>query len=381
MSTPPERTVPPSSASPTRVRVGVIGAGLIAQVMHLHYLRELSDMFEVSVICDVAPENASASAVRYGVAKTCTDWRELLREPIDAVLVLTGGSHAPTAIEAARAGLHVLVEKPMCFSTTEAAAMVDAADAAGVTLMVAYNKRYDPAYLRYREEVASLPDPRFLRVTTLESPIAPYVANYPLSPVARPDDAVIERLRAESEASIIEAIGDVEPATRRIYHAVLLDTLVHELNAVRGLLGEPDRLDYVDLREATVSVMLRFGDLPVAIHWIDLPGIARYEMEFAMYGPDRRISLSFPSPFLRNAPTLISVEAGDPGSARSSASEEVTSYESSFKRELMAFHGAIVDGAPVATPGRDAMRDIALCEAIIECARTGRPVDDPTGPA
>jgi len=359
----------------------VIGAGLIAQVMHLHYLRELSDMFEVSVICDVAPENASASAVRYGVAKTCTDWRELLREPIDAVLVLTGGSHAPTAIEAARAGLHVLVEKPMCFSTTEAAAMVDAADAAGVTLMVAYNKRYDPAYLRYREEVASLPDPRFLRVTTLESPIAPYVANYPLSPVARPDDAVIERLRAESEASIIEAIGDVEPATRRIYHAVLLDTLVHELNAVRGLLGEPDRLDYVDLREATVSVMLRFGDLPVAIHWIDLPGIARYEMEFAMYGPDRRISLSFPSPFLRNAPTLISVEAGDPGSARSSASEEVTSYESSFKRELMAFHGAIVDGAPVATPGRDAMRDIALCEAIIECARTGRPVDDPTGPA
>ena len=381
MSTLPEHSVEASRSTPTRVRVGVIGAGLIAQVMHLHYLRELSDMFEVSVICDVAAENAAASAARYGVTKTSTDWRELLREPIDAVLVLTGGSHAPMAIEAARAGLHVLVEKPMCFSTTEAAAMVDAADAAGVTLMVAYNKRYDPAYLRFRDEVASLPDPRFLRVTTLESPIAPYVTHYPLSPVKRPPEAVLERLRAESEASVIEAIGDVDPAIRRIYHAVLLDTLVHELNAVRGLLGEPDRLDYVDLRETTVSVMLRFGDLPVAIHWIDLPGIARYEMDFALYAPDRRVSLSFPSPFLRNAPTVISVETGDPGSARSSASEEVTSYESSFKRELIAFHSAIVDGAPVATPGRDAMRDIALCEAIIECARTGRPVDHPTGPA
>ena len=57
---------------------------------------------------------------------------------------------------------------------------------------------------------------------------------------------------------------------------MLLDTLVHELNTVRGLLGEPDRLDYVSLAEHTVTVMLRFGGLPVAIHWIDLPGIARY---------------------------------------------------------------------------------------------------------
>lgn len=378
MATLPERTAPAAPATPARVRVGVIGAGLIAQVMHLYYLRELSDAFEISVICDVAPENAAASADRYRVARTCTDWRELLREPIDAVFVLTGGSHAPMAIEAARAGLHVLVEKPMSFSTTEASAMVGAAEAAGVTLMVAYNKRYDPAYLRFQEEVASLPDPRFLRVTTLESPIAPYVTHYPLGPVTRPPNAILERLRAESDASITGAIGDADPALRRIYHAVLLDTLVHELNAVRGLLGEPDRLDYVDLRETTVSLMLRFGELPVAIHWIDLPGIARYEMDFALYGPDRRISLSFPSPFLRSAPTVITIEAGDLGTARSSSLEEVTSYESSFKRELMAFHGSIVSGTQVATPGRDGIRDIALCEAIIECARTGRPIDHPT---
>jgi hypothetical protein len=145
-----------------------------------------------------------------------------------------------------------------------------------------------------------------------------------------------------------------------------------------GLLGEPDRLDYVSLREETVSVMLRFGDLPVAIHWINLPGIARYAMEFALYGPDRRVSLTFPSPFLRNAPTPITVEAGDPRDAGSSASEEVTSFDSGFKRELVAFHEAIVNGGTIPTPGRDAMLDIALCQAIIECARSGRPIDQPT---
>jgi predicted dehydrogenase len=372
------RSASESNSVPTRLKVGVIGAGLIAQVMHLHYLRELSDRFEIAVVCDIAAENAAASAERFGIPKTCTDWHELVREPIDAVLVLTAGSHAPMAIEAARAGRHVLVEKPMCFSTSEAGAMVDAAEESGVTLMVAYNKRYDPAYLRFQEEVRGLRDARFLRVTTLESPIAPYVAHYPVAPVVRPAEEIVARLRAEAAASITAAIGDAGEPLRRAFHSILLDTLVHELNAVRGLLGEPDRLDYVDLRDDSVTVMLRFGSLPVAIHWIDLPGIARYKMEFAIYAPDRRATLSFPSPFLRSEPTLLEFEDGVPGDALSRATTDVTSYESAFKRELMAFHDCVVNGTPALTSGRDAMRDIALCQAIIECYRSGRPVDEPT---
>jgi predicted dehydrogenase len=358
--------------------VGVVGAGLIAQVMHLHYLRELSDRFEVVALCDIAPRNAAASAERFGIPKTFTEWRELLREPLDAILVLTAGSHAAMAIEAARAGIHVLVEKPMCFSTVEAQAMVAAAEQAGTTLMVAYNKRYDPAYLRFSEELSALRDPRFLRVTTLESPFQPYVAHYPLAPIDRPDEAVLARLRAESAVSITDAIGDADEGLRQTYQFVLLDTLVHELNAVRGLLGEPDRLDYVDLRDDSVTVMLRFGDLPVAIHWIDLPGIARYKMEFAVYDPDRRLTLSFPSPFLRSEPTLLEIEDGQAGSPSSRAAQEITSYESGFKRELVAFHDCVTNGTPALTSGHDGMRDIALCEAIIRSARDRQPVEHPT---
>lgn len=367
-----------SGPTPTRLRVGVVGAGLIAQVMHLHYLRELSDRFEISVLCDIAADNAAASAQRYGVPKVCTDWRELLSEPIDALLVLTAGSHAPMAIAAAEAGLHVLVEKPMCFSTTEAKAMIQAADSAGVTLMVAYNKRYDPAYLRFQEEASALTDARLLRVTTLESPFQPYVGHYPLAPISSPPEFVLEKLRADTSASITDAIGDADEFLRRTYHSVLLDTLVHELNAVRGLLGEPDRLDYVDLREGSVTVMLRFGSVPVAIHWIDLPGIARYKMEFALYAPDRRVTLSFPSPFLRSEPAILEVEAGEAGTARSHLAQEITSYESGFKRELIAFHESVTRGTPPLTSGTDALRDIALCQAIIESHRTNRPIDQPT---
>jgi predicted dehydrogenase len=364
-----------------RLRVGVVGTGVIAQVMHLHYLDELAESYEVAAVCDIVAENARACAERYGVPAAFTDWREMLREPLDAVLVLTSGSHAPIAVAAAQAGRHVLVEKPMCFSVAEGQAMRDAAEQAGVTLMVAYPKRYDPAYARFQKEARELAEPRLLRVTTFESPFRPYIEHYPLLPAAPPPAEVADRLRADSDASIAAALGDASEFERRTYHMVLLDTLVHELNTVRGLLGEPDRLDYVDLREHSLTAMLRFGDLPVAIHWIELPGIARYEMEFALYAPDGRVRLAFPSPYLRNEPSLLEIEGGEPGTARSWRSEEVVSYESAFKRELIAFHDCVVSGTEPVTSGLDGLRDIALCQAIIEGHRLGRPVDHPTAPA
>ena len=360
--------------------MGVVGAGLIAQVMHLPYLRELSDRFDTSMLCDIAPENAAACAERFGIPRTCTDWRDLLDEQIEAVLVLTSGSHAPIAIEAAKRGIHVLVEKPMCFSTAEGRAMVEAAEAASVVLMVAYNKRYDPAYLRFRDEVAAMNGARLMLVTTHESPFQPYVNHYPLAPIARPPAGVLERLKIETDVSITQAIGVADEFQRMAYRSILLDTLVHELNGVRGVLGEPDWLDYADLRQDSLTVMLRFGSLPVAIHWIDLPGIARYKMEFAAYAPDRRLTLSFPSPFLRSAPTLLHVEDGEAGTARSRSSEEITSYESSFKRELVAFHEAVTAGTVPATPGTDGLRDIALCQSIIESFRSRVPIEKPSLP-
>src|SRR5437868_9428731 len=139
------RSIVAPSLAQARIRVGVIGCGLIAQVMHLHYLRELGDRFEIAALCDVSEDVRSACAREYGVDQQFASWQEMLTQPLDAVLVLTSGSHAPIAIAAARAGIHTFVEKPMCFSLAEGQAMIEAADDAGTILMVGYNKRYDPA--------------------------------------------------------------------------------------------------------------------------------------------------------------------------------------------------------------------------------------------
>ena len=362
-----------------RLRVGVVGTGVIGQVMHLHFLRELADRYEIAALCDLSAETAQLCAREYGVASVFTDWREMVREDLDAVLVLTSGSHAPVAIEAARAGRHVFVEKPMCFSVAEGVEMVSAARDAGVTLMVGYPKRYDPAFARFTDEVAVLAGPRLLRVTTTESPFLPYVAHYPLTPP--PTDVpeeVLAPLRADSAKRLAAAIGTDDLFLLGQYQSVLLDTLVHEINTVRGVLGEPERLDYVDMRPGSLNVALRYPDASAAIHWVDVPGMTRYSMEFMMLATNGRATLTFPSPYLRNAPTTVSIERGDPATTSSWRRDEVTSYESGFKLELVAFHDAVTAGAPVATGGADATRDIALCQAIIRCVQTGSPVDAPT---
>jgi predicted dehydrogenase len=163
-----------------RTRIGVVGCGVVAQVMHLPYLDELSDRFELAALCDLSPELAGGCARRYDVQRVFTAWEELLAEPLDAVLVATSGDHAPIAIEAARTGLHVFVEKPMALCSRDAAAMVSAAEANGVRLMVGTMKRYDPAYERLAELLRSVSDLRLIRVTTLESPIPPYIEHHRL---------------------------------------------------------------------------------------------------------------------------------------------------------------------------------------------------------
>jgi predicted dehydrogenase len=363
-----------------RLRVGVVGTGLIAQVMHLPYLRELADRYEILAVCDASRAAAAECAERFGIPRIHTDWKRLLDEEIEAIFVLTSGSHAPIAIAAAASGRHVFVEKPLSYSVAEGREILDTVRRSGVTLMVGYPKRYDPAYLAALERIRSLPDLRFVRLTTMESPLSPYVAHHPL---VRGDDVGAELLaewRAESDQRVVAAIGDLGDLERRTYEFVLLDSLVHELNLLRGALGEPTALDFASIRATSVTLVFDFAGVECSLAWIDLPGIARYEMEVCFYDPNERLRVAFASPFLRNMPTVFEREIGDSDSARSAVVSEVVSYEEPFKLELVEFHSAVVESRTPLTSGLDALHDVALCQNIIAGAVEERRIPYPSDP-
>jgi predicted dehydrogenase len=328
--------------------------------MHLPYLTELSDHFELAALCDLSEAAAAGCAERYRVPRVHTRWQDLLSEELDAVLILTSGDHAPIAIE-----------KPMALNSGEAQQMVEAARRSDVNLMVGTMKRYDPAYERLAELLQDVVDLRLVRVTTLESPLEPYVAHYPLIKGEPPPPEIATKLRADEEAAVHGAIGEADEEACWCYRWILLDNLVHELNALRGVLGEPDEIRSAQLAPRCVSVNMRFGDAECQLSWVDLPGIARYRQEFAFYTPDQRLILELPSPFLRSMPSRLFIEGGEPGTTHSWYREEIVSYDEAFKRELVEFAECVASSREPRTSGEDGLPDILLCEAIAR-AHLGR---------
>jgi UDP-N-acetylglucosamine 3-dehydrogenase len=138
------------------VRVAVIGAGLVAQRSHLPAYAAVEEA-DIAAIVSGRIETARVAAERFGVPRVLVTWQDVVSDPeIDAVDICTPNAlHAPIAIAAARAGKHVLVEKPMAVTVDEADAMIAAARAAGVVLMVAHNLRFVPVFETIKEIVAA----------------------------------------------------------------------------------------------------------------------------------------------------------------------------------------------------------------------------------
>ena len=140
------------------MRLGVVGGGLIAQIAHLPALTALSRQFDVVALADPSERVRDVLARRYGIARTFATHEELIdRAGLDAVLVASpNGTHARVTLDALEAGLHVLVEKPLCLAADDAAAIVADAERRRLVVQVGYMKRFDGAYEALREE---LPEP------------------------------------------------------------------------------------------------------------------------------------------------------------------------------------------------------------------------------
>ena len=125
----------------SKIKVGIIGCGGIANQKHLPALSRRTDV-EIVAFCDIIEERAVKAAKEYGVegALVCTDYKELLaRKDIDVVHVLTPNKqHSFITVDALESGKHVMCEKPMAINSAEAKKMLDAAKRTGKKLTIGY---------------------------------------------------------------------------------------------------------------------------------------------------------------------------------------------------------------------------------------------------
>ncbi len=126
-----------------KLRLAIIGAGHIAQVVHIPELRKFSGV-EIAGICDITASKAKWVANKYNIAHFSGDPETYFKDPeIDAVIICTPThTHYELTVSALSAGKHVLVEKPMARTYEEALAMQRAAEKYDRKLMVGMNVRF-----------------------------------------------------------------------------------------------------------------------------------------------------------------------------------------------------------------------------------------------
>src|SRR5262245_6530654 len=354
------------------LRIGVVGLGRITQLMHLPHLQELADRFRIAGVCDMSPSLAHLMAGRFGAQLATSDYRELLAVGLDALLVAVPIPPEEIVMDALAAGVHVLVEKPMAWTPLQARRLLAAAEAADRVLMVGYMKRHDPAYRLAGRLVREMGPLRGGCARCVLGPNDLFLRD--LLKVVAPNDADPEAVRAGqqlAEQRFHEAIGDA-PRELQVAYRGLLFLASHDLSLLRGLLGSAREVSSASTWHGGrwLAATLRFDDASVT-YVMGSVGFRHFEEVVDLYGDEETVSLSFPTPFLKHAPTLVTRCHAD--GARTIEERSVASYEEAFVRELEHFHDCVITGRAPEPAAGEAAADAELMVAIVRAAATGRP--------
>jgi predicted dehydrogenase/threonine dehydrogenase-like Zn-dependent dehydrogenase len=135
----------PSVIGTDKISVALIGAGGFAQAYHLPNLKKIP-FFEIKAVVTRTGSNAKAIAEEYGAEYCTTDYKEVLQdENINMVVIATRHNlHAPIIVEAANAGKHIFVEKPIAMSYEDCKKVSDAVIEHKVNLTIGFNRRFAP---------------------------------------------------------------------------------------------------------------------------------------------------------------------------------------------------------------------------------------------
>src|SRR5262249_1403963 len=134
----------PSEAS--KVRVAVIGAGAVSDYHHVPALR-LDPRAELAAVCDASPPLLERRKADWGVSHASTDPESGCRGPGGGPVITATPNFTPReiAVAAAKAGKHVMCEKPLGLNAGEVRAMYEACRDAGIVHMTAFTYRFAPA--------------------------------------------------------------------------------------------------------------------------------------------------------------------------------------------------------------------------------------------
>jgi predicted dehydrogenase len=341
-----------------KIRIGFVGVGGMGQMAHLSNYAALQDECEVVALAEPRRQTAELVARRYGVTQVFTDHRELLENAeVDAIVAPQPFRHHFAIIpDILRRGLPIFTEKPLSLSVKIGEQLVKLGEEHGTLHMVGYHKRSDPAM----EYAKTLVDQwkisgefgklQYIRMTM---PPGDWIggADRPLS-VNEPFPSM------ESEPGPDEFS---EEQTKQLDSFV--NYYIHQVNAIRFLLGESYRLTFADRAgvllagesDSGVTVTLEMAPYSTSIEWHEHI-IACFEKGF--------VRIDLPAPLARQRAGKVTVMR-DNGKEAPSYLEPIMPNVHAMRNQARNFIAAVRGDRPAPCLAKEAIEDLRLAEDYI----------------
>lgn len=349
------------------VKVGIIGVGTVAQLMHLPILSGLRELYRITAVSDVSPSQLAYIAETYH-AKAYASPFELVRDPeVDAVFVLSPDQyHAEYAKAALEAGKHVFVEKPVTLDPAELEELIALQKARPSQIcMVGYMRRYAQGFLKCKELLAA--DDRKIEYMRFRDIIleGEFFIGQTRQPFMPQNDVPAE-LRAESAArrrkQVGRALGEGCTEQQRMTYTMLTGLGCHTLAAVRELVGLPKKIESVSVDGEHVVAVFRYDDFLAIYEIVNDQDVVQFDASIEIYQHDRRMHIKHETPYLRYQPHTFEVVESTKGDTKTTVYGP--DYRDSFENEVKYYHDCIASGTQPKTDFADALADLRLFQQM-----------------
>lgn len=341
-----------SQGASRRLRVGVLGAGQIAQAAHFESCTKAGNA-ELYAICDVADDLRERMAVTHGAARTFKDYDAMLADPnVDAVIVATADAfHVPASMRALEAGKHVLCEKPVGVTVEQVRDLQATVERSGLTFQVGHMKRFDAGLQAAKHFIET----EIGDVVALKAWYGDNTRRYQVTDAVQP--RIVTSTHAKTPSTSPKA--DLRRYYMLAHGCHLIDTaryLAGEITSVHARLSERAGMWcwFVDVEFATGTVGHLDLTIGVRMDWHE---------GFQLYGTNGSILGKTFNPWLFTSSEVDIFREAD------AATHRVLGADGHFyRRQLEAFARTILDGRPL--EGASVTDGLASVQTMVAIARS-----------
>jgi myo-inositol 2-dehydrogenase/D-chiro-inositol 1-dehydrogenase len=329
-----------------KIKLGVIGTGRIGKV-HIATLVQSVPLAEVVAVADVNIAGATEVANGFGISTVYSNYQDVINHPeVEAVVICSPtDTHAQYIIEAANAGKHIFCEKPVDLSISVIQGALEAVEKAGVKLMVGFNRRFDPNFLKLKQLVVDgkIGDPHVLKITSRDP--APPPAEY-----------------------------------SAVSGGMFMDMTIHDFDMARYIVGSEVTEVYVKSAVLVDPAIGEAGDVDTAVITLTFANGAIGVIDNsrkAVYGYDQRVEI-FGSKGMANAdnnfPENHRYFAGDGVHSSLPLNFFMDRYLDAYANEMKVVCNAVINDLPLPVSGDDGLKSVVIALAAKKSVQENRPV-------